>query len=73
MPIGKWRLARFDPEVPLRYPLLNPLGGGESRTLRSLVSLRSPRSLRLGLPLVATIGFETGILDRKPQDLKGAF
>jgi hypothetical protein len=33
----------------------------------------SPPSLRLGLPLVSTLGLEMGILEEKPQDLKGAF
>jgi hypothetical protein len=67
MPIRKWRLARFDAAIPLRHPLLNPLSKREGPSLRSLVSLRS---FRLGLPLVATLGFEMGILEEKPQDLK---
>jgi hypothetical protein len=53
--------AHFDAEV---SPLLNPLSRGEGPS-------RSER--RLGLPLVATLGFEMGILGEKPQDLKGAF
>jgi hypothetical protein len=50
--------------VPLRYPLLNPLSRAEGPSLRSL---------RFGFPLVATLGFEMGIVGKKPQDLKGAF
>jgi hypothetical protein len=37
--------------------------------------MRNPSlpSLRLKLPLVAALGFEMGIREEKPQDLKGAF
>jgi hypothetical protein len=33
-------------------------------------SLGSHRSLRLGLPLVATLSLEMGIVEEKPQDLE---
>jgi hypothetical protein len=66
-------IPRFDTEVPLRYPLLNPLSKGEDPSLRSLVSFCSPLSLRLGFALVATLGFKMGILEEKPQDLKELF
>jgi hypothetical protein len=61
---GKWRLARFDTEVPLRYRLLNPRSREEGPSIRLL---------RLGLLSVATLGFEMGICEEKPQDSKGAF
>jgi hypothetical protein len=64
MPIGKWQFPRFYAEVPLRSPLLNPLSRGEGPSLRSL---------RLGLPFVATVGFEMGIREERSQNLKGAF
>jgi hypothetical protein len=51
-------------KIPLRDPLLNPPRRGEGPSLRSL---------RLGLLLVATLGFEMDILGEKPQNLKRAF
>jgi hypothetical protein len=33
----------------------------------------SPRSLRFGLPVVAALGFEIDILEKKPRDLKWVF
>jgi hypothetical protein len=43
--------------VPLRYPLLNPLSRWEGSSLS----------------LVATLGFKMGIRGEKPQDPRGAF
>jgi hypothetical protein len=57
MPIREWQFPHFDAEV----PLLNPRSRGEVPILRWL---------RLELPLVATLVFERGILEEKPQNLK---
>jgi hypothetical protein len=64
--------------VRLCYPLLNPLSRWDVRVYarsarRASPRLASPPSLRLGVPLVATLGLEMGILGEKPQDLECAF
>jgi hypothetical protein len=59
-------------KVHLRYPLLNPLSKGKGPSLRSLGS-QSLASLRLGLSLVATLGFEMGILQKEATGSEGSF
>jgi hypothetical protein len=48
-------------EIPLRYPLLNPLSRGEARVFARSARRVSPRLLRLGLLLVAPFGFKMGV------------